>query len=367
MERPHGNKKALRGVGALIVFVLLATALPWTGSRLVATPVQMVASFDWRAFFGYVLVIAACYGPLVWRIVKWRSESETAPAAPWPFRWWGWAGAALTAVAWIFAWTRFPWFEPFQRDTFTPLWLGYILVINAAAFRRTGRCLLRDRPARFALLFPASAAFWWYFDYVNRYVGNWHYVGVESIGDFEYFLLATISFSTVLPAVSSTREWLASFPRLERGLQDLWSVPLVDSRSVAWIFLALGMIGFLAIGAWPGYVYAMVWLAPVLILTALQSMGRLPNLLTDLTRGDWRGVGLPALAALFCGFFWELWNWQSLARWEYSIPFVHRFPVFEMPILGYAGYLPFGIACMAVADLVCTETRGASCSVRGRS
>ena len=365
MVQSPGNRKALKGVGALIIFALLATALPWAGSLAVATPVRMAASFDWPAFLAYALVIVACAGPLVWRIARWRAEPVTVAASPLPLPWWGWAGATLIVVAWLFAWTRFPWFEPLQRYTFTPLWLGYILIINAAAFRRSGRCLLRDRPACFVILFPASAAFWWYFEYINRYVGNWHYAGVESIGDFEYFVHATISFSTVLPAVSSTREWLASFPRLSRGLLGLWSVPAAGSRAVAWILLALGMAGLFAIGAWPGYAYAMVWLAPVLILTALQSIGRLPNPLTGLTCGDWRGIGLPALAALFCGFFWELWNWQSLAHWEYAIPFVHRFLLFEMPVLGYAGYLPFGIACIAIADLVCTGATAASSSNRG--
>ena len=60
---------------------------------------------------------------------------------------------------------------------------------------------------------------------------------------------------------------------------------------------------------------------------------------------------MPAIAALICGLFWELWNWKSLAHWEYAIPFVHRFELFEMPLLGYAGYIPFGLECVAVADL----------------
>ena len=46
-----------------------------------------------------------------------------------------------------------------------------------------------------------------------------------------------------------------------------------------------------------------------------------------------------------------MWNFYSLARWEYAVPFVQRFKVFEMPLLGYAGYLPFGVECLAVADL----------------
>ena len=61
---------------------------------------------------------------------------------------------------------------------------------------------------------------------------------------------------------------------------------------------------------------------------------------------------LPPLAALVCGFFWEMWNFYSLARWTYSIPYVQRFHLFEMPILGYGGYLPFGLECLVVGTLV---------------
>jgi hypothetical protein len=58
------------------------------------------------------------------------------------------------------------------------------------------------------------------------------------------------------------------------------------------------------------------------------------------------------LAAVICGFFWEMWNSFSLAQWRYSIPFVHRFEIFAMPLLGYAGYLPFGLECAAVRDVM---------------
>jgi hypothetical protein len=51
-----------------------------------------------------------------------------------------------------------------------------------------------------------------------------------------------------------------------------------------------------------------------------------------------------------------MWNVHSLNKWIYSVPYVHRFLVFEMPLLGFAGYLPFGLECAAlggtVADLV---------------
>jgi hypothetical protein len=47
-----------------------------------------------------------------------------------------------------------------------------------------------------------------------------------------------------------------------------------------------------------------------------------------------------------------MWNVKSLAHWEYSVPFVQRFHIFAMPVLGYAGYLPFGLECMAVSRML---------------
>jgi hypothetical protein len=31
---------------------------------------------------------------------------------------------------------------------------------------------------------------------------------------------------------------------------------------------------------------------------------------------------------------------------------VHRYQIFEMPLLGYAGYLPFGLQCAVVGSLL---------------
>jgi hypothetical protein len=107
-----------------------------------------------------------------------------------------------------------------------------------------------------------------------------------------------------------------------------------------------------AIGLWPDELFAMLWLAPLLVLAGLQKLAVGESLFAPLARGDGRPVLLPALAALVCGFFWELWNWGSAAQWHYSVPYVQGLSIFEMPLLGYAGYLPFGVECALVADLV---------------
>ncbi len=82
------------------------------------------------------------------------------------------------------------------------------------------------------------------------------------------------------------------------------------------------------------------------------------HILLDIGRGDWRLSISSAMAALFCGWFWEMWNYYSLAKWEYAVPFVHRYQIFEMPVLGYAGYLPFGLECAVIGGML--EWQGAS-------
>ena len=54
-------------------------------------------------------------------------------------------------------------------------------------------------------------------------------------------------------------------------------------------------------------------------------------------------------ATLFTGVFWEMWNYYSLPKWYYTIPYVGFWKVFEMPILGYAGYPFFGIVVLSYA------------------
>jgi hypothetical protein len=188
-------------------------------------------------------------------------------------------------------------------------------------------------------LFPTSALFWWFFEYLNRFVQNWYYVG-ERFGPWEYFWYATLPFATVLPAVLSTQEFIRSFAWFQRAFSRVRPLSGFGHPILPQATLAAASGGLAAIGVWPDFLQSLVWVAPLLIIVALKSLRHESHPLQDLTRTDWTGPVSAALAALICGFLWEMWNFYSLAKWKYSIPFVHRFEIFEMPLLGYAGYLP---------------------------
>ena len=80
--------------------------------------------------------------------------------------------------------------------------------------------------------------------------------------------------------------------------------------------------------------------------------------LDTLAAGNWAVVVRFAVAALICGVAWETWNYYSLAKWVYTIPWVHRWKIWEMPLLGFAGYLPFGVECAAVASWIDSRLTG---------
>ena len=265
---------------------------------------------------------------------------------------WGILGSIVMISGWVLAWTRFSWFEPLQAHTFCIPWVGYIIVVNALCIVRSGQSLVTDAPVRFLLLFPSSAVFWWYFEYLNRYVQNWYFVGVETFTKVEYVFHASLAFSTVLPAVLSTHRLLLTYRIFNSGLKSSVSISFLDNRHTAGLILLVAGAALVCIAKYPDYLYPLVWGAPLLVITSLQTLSGRPNLFNGLKRGDWRALLAAAIATLICGFFWELWNYKSLARWEYAVPFVNRFHIFAMPALGYASYLPFGWECLLAGQLI---------------
>ncbi|MFI5336296.1 MAG: hypothetical protein ACHQ5A_05910, partial [Opitutales bacterium] len=312
--------------------------------------------FSWLALGGVVVALAAILAPWLGRRPR---DSEPAAnlapgsgAGPRALPWWGWLALGWTGAWWWLGWTRWSWFAEVQQYTFFPLWLGFIVVLNALTRRRTGACLMLRAPRSWLLLFGLSAGFWWIFEWLNRFVENWHYLGVADFGPVAYGGNASLCFSTVLPAVAGVAEWLGSHPAWVRLVANGPRWRWLDRPRTGRALVAGGALALLLTGSHPRGAYPALWVAPLaLVLGAAVWRGQ-PSVASEVARGDWRRAATWIVAALICGFFWELWNWRSLAQWIYTMPGVERWRVFQMPIAGYAGYLPFGLECLLVAERV---------------
>ncbi len=355
--------------GLALLTLALVLGLPLAGGLFAGRPLAEFTSFpppldvptdylrfSWLAAGAVIALLTAVTLP--WMIGRRPPASpQMEVAAPTRtsagrFPRWGWAALAWTLAWWALAWTRWTWFEPLQHYTFFPLWLGFIVSVNAATERRTGSCLMRRAPRRWLALFGASAACWWAFEWLNRFVQNWHYLNAEGFGAFAYLVHATVCFSTVLPAVAALAEWLGSHRRwhdaVARGPAWAW----LARRDTAVALAVFGCASLFVTGVWPQWSYAALWVSPLALQLAAPRLAGRPGLVDELARGDWHRAAAWMIAALICGFFWELWNWHSLAKWIYTVPGVERWHLFEMPALGYAGYLPFGLECLLVAEWV---------------
>lgn len=314
--------------------------------------IPRVPGFAWPAALAILLPLAAL--ALLWLLGPKHGGCPPArPEEPAPFPLWGWGGLGLVALFWPIAWADgWPWLESLRQHSFFPLWMGYILAVAGWTFRRTGRSLAREQPLRFAALFAISGVFWWFFEYLNRFVDNWHYLGVSGLAAWEYALRASLPFSTVLPAVAVTAELLMTVGPLQHFLCRGPALPWLTNRALAILCLAAGLAGLALVGVFPRELYPMLWAGPVLLVLGLESLRGSSPFLRPWADGDWRTSGTWMLAALVCGFFWEMWNYLSYPKWIYTVPYVQGAQLFEMPLLGYVGYLAFGIECWLVVRLV---------------
>lgn len=262
----------------------------------------------------------------------------------WPTH--GWVGLALIAIFW-----PLNWLLPGLRTHwgFFPLWLGYCLTIDAFVVLRRGHSLLTRNGKAYIGLFLISAPIWWLFEVLNWRTQNWFYDGREFFSNIEYFLLASLSFSTVIPAVFGSAELLRSF----RWMDRLQGGPLVrPTRRNLLIFFFAGWLMLSMLLIWPRYFYVFLWISIFFIIAPINALLGNRSLLNATAARDWRPVLSLWAGCLLCSLFWEGWNFFSYPKWIYDVPFFNVLQVFEMPLPGYLGYLPFSLELFAIYHLI---------------
>jgi hypothetical protein len=257
-----------------------------------------------------------------------------------------WIGLALALGFWVVNWTldglRTVW-------AFFPMWLGYALVMDALALRRNGTSLLTRSWKGYIGLFLVSAPAWWLFEALNLRSQNWHYLGAEAFTPLQYFLLASINFSTVMPAVFGAAEWISGMG----WVRGLGRGPVIrPDRRTTWGFFLAGWLMLALLLLRPGVFFPFVWLSVLFIIEPVNAWLGNRSLSAFSRHGDWRPMVSLWAGVLLTGFFWELWNYLSYPKWIYTVPGVGFWKVFEMPLLGYSGYLPFALELYALYHLV---------------
>jgi len=258
----------------------------------------------------------------------------------------GWFGILLITVFWILNWLliglRTHW-------GFFPLWLGYCLTIDGLVFLRKGTSMIKRNGFIYILLFIISIPVWWLFEFFNGITQNWFYIGSEFFSGFEYFLLASLSFSTVMPAVLGTAEFAGTF----NWIKNLRQGPRIgNDRKTLGVLLLIGAVMLFLLIIFPAIFYPLLWISIYLIVDSINAAAGNNSLLVYTKNGDWGVIVSLFTGCMICAFFWEMWNFYSYPKWVYRLPYVHVLEIFEMPLPGYIGYLPFSLELFAFYNFI---------------
>jgi hypothetical protein len=272
-----------------------------------------------------------------------KSSRAAAGAGTMPA--YGWAGLVSMVVFQVLLFTTD---SDFIGLFFTPIqWTGLILFLDGLRKRRRGRSLIADHPKEFLLLAAISVLSWLVFEAYNLALRNWAYVGLPDnpLIRFPGYLWA---FATISPGMFLIYETLSDlFPG-----DDAPTYPRLPDR-VFWPFVIFGFACLVVPLLWPStHMTPLVWMGFAFFLDPINGRMGERSILSEFFTGRFRSMPIFFLAGLVAGILWEFWNYWALARWEYDVPYLGHVKLFEMPVLGFLGFMPFIIESLAIYRFV---------------
>lgn len=228
---------------------------------------------------------------------------------------------------------------PFMKTWFYCFaWWSFILVVDSVNFRVRMRSPLSESTRNFLFTAFISVFVWLLFELINLRVKNWSYHNLPS-NVLERWLGYFVAYASVIPAL-----WEISF-FLERFLEGkklaLFRIKVTPFFLKLCVFIGILFI-FLPLFR-PGLFFPLIWLCFMFLLEPVNYWLKNESLLVDQERKDWSRIWSWILAGLVAGFLWELFNFWAGSHWEYSLPYLDFWRVFQMPVFGYTGFMPFAL------------------------
>lgn len=227
---------------------------------------------------------------------------------------------------------------------FTPIqWTGLILFLDGLHKRRAGRSWISDHLGEFLFLCVISIGSWLIFEWYNVYLKNWTYLNLPDSRLERYFGYAW-AFATISPGMFLI---YLTLDDLIPGKDPDHPPQLPDK--VFWPFVTVGAACLVVPLIWPStWMTPLVWVGFAFFLDPI--VGRMGgrSILSEFFTGHFRSMPLLFLAGLAAGLLWEYWNYWAISKWEYDVPYWGHVKLFEMPVLGFLGFMPFIIESYAI-------------------
>src|SRR6266576_5296751 len=209
--------------------------------------------------------------------------------------------------------------------------------------------------ARPGVLLPMlwwSTVIWRLFEPINFRLQDWYYVFLPA-SRAERWIGITLSLATVVPAI------LLPERLLERlgAWRSLTTAPLRRRDGELTYAFTLGAATLGATLALPRYLHPLTWGAVWLIAEPLlYRTDPAASLFGDMRRGEWGRIARLLVAGLLAGVIWETFNAHARGKWIYTVPFLERLKVFEMPLVGFLGFPLFALEVWSLYHLLAPHT-----------
>jgi hypothetical protein len=251
-------------------------------------------------------------------------------------------GLTVFALSWalLFIGVQFmkTWFFCFT-------WWAFILILDGLNFRLRGSSPLSRSP----LLFFSKALFsvfvWNVFELFNLRLENWSYHHLPAERP-ERWLGYFIAYASVVPALE---ELSLLVEPVFAGKLRLFRIRV--SALLLWGSFFFGLLSLALSLLWPRLFFPLVWLGFIFLLEPLNYRLRNRSFVGEWENNDWQGFWSWVLAGLAAGFFWEFFNFWAGSRWVYHLPYLDFGRIFEMPVLGFTGFMPFALEVFAFVQI----------------
>lgn len=226
-------------------------------------------------------------------------------------------------------------------------WWSFILIMDSVNFRMSRSSLIKDSGKDFLIYAFLSVPVWLIFELFNLRIHNWSYHNLPP-NTLVRWLGYFIAFATVIPALMELSRFFKHLFR--EKTMNLFRLNITPS--LIWGSLFLGIICIFLPLIRPEIFFPLVWLCLWFLLEPVNYWLGNPTLIKVISGRHWTSLWSWMMAGLTAGILWEFWNFWSGSHWEYSIPYLNFGKIFQMPVFGYGGFIPFALEIFAVVQLI---------------
>ncbi|RQW04609.1 MAG: hypothetical protein EH225_05665 [Calditrichaeota bacterium] len=264
------------------------------------------------------------------------------------FPWYGYLGISVFLVSEAGLYSQLWFFEIYM----TPLcWSGLILFLDALNFRLAGNSLIMTRRKEFLWMIPWSVALWYFFEFYNLFIRNWHYVGLPDDRLLRYSGYFW-SFATIWPGIYEIFEVIKNLGIFRSARVK----PLNLTRKILTLSFGTGLVCMFLPFVVPldiaTYLAAPVWIGMIFMLDPLNYSLNRYSIWRDWSNGNLSVLFQLFLTGFIAGILWEFWNYWATAKWIYTVPILGHIKIFEMPVVGYLGFIPFAVEVFVMWETV---------------